>query len=187
LKKKISLENGTSPLLSRSFSIGLCYVNKLVKKGLTHGVMFEPRFLILSCTRDIVEQYIPLINCIFYCKRNDMIIDCCILHEEDSNFLQIASYITGGSYVKIKYKDALLQYLITSFLPDREQRKMINTPNLKVIDFSTYCFCHQKKIDQAYVCSICLSLFCDTSSTCLICGTRFLGSGTIKKRERDSE
>jgi len=114
-EEKISLENGTSPLLSRSFSIGLCYINKLVKKGLTHGVMFEPRFLILSCTRDIVEQYIPLINCIFYCKRNDMIIDCCILHEEDSNFLQIASYITGGSYVKIKYKDALLQYLITSF------------------------------------------------------------------------
>ena len=39
------------------------------------------------------------------------------------------------------------------------------------VDFRASCFCHQKAVDFAFMCSVCLSLTCDTNSVCLTCGT----------------
>ena len=42
------------------------------------------------------------------------------------------------------------------------------------------CFCHQKIVDQAYICSICLSIFCAPSDVCATCKTpRALVDATV--------
>jgi Transcription factor Tfb4 len=41
-------------------------------------------------------------------------IDVCQLHGPDTVFLQQAAHLTGGSYIFLERRDALLQYLIVS-------------------------------------------------------------------------
>lgn len=43
-------------------------------------------------------------------------IDVCRLFGQDTVFLQQASYLTGGAYVALERRDALLQYLTVSHL-----------------------------------------------------------------------
>ena len=42
------------------------------------------------------------------------------------------------------------------------------------VDFRAACFCHRKVVDVGYVCSICLSIFCEPpeGAICFTCGTK---------------
>ncbi len=40
---------------------------------------------------------------------------------------------------------------------DLESREILNLPVMTNVDFRGTCFCHQKVVDFAYVCSSCLS------------------------------
>lgn len=56
---------------------------------------------------------------------------------------------------------------------------MLVAPAADNVDFRAACFCHRKVIDTGFVCSICLSIFCEVpeGGECLTCGTRLaLGS-----------
>jgi len=71
----------------------------------------------------------------------------------------------------------MLTYLLTSFLPAPNTRHHLITPTRIDVDFRAACFCHRNIIPTGYVCSICLSIFCDQSlealdrEGCLTCGT----------------
>lgn len=41
------------------------------------------------------------------------------------------------------------------------------------VDFRASCFCHRKVVDVGFVCSVCLSIFCEPpeGGECLTCGT----------------
>ena len=41
------------------------------------------------------------------------------------------------------------------------------------MDFRAACFCHRRIVDVGFVCSICLSIFCEpvADGTCLTCGS----------------
>lgn len=77
-------------------------------------------------------------------------------------------------------QQSLLTYLLTALLPTPQTRATLIPPTLVDVDFRAACFCHRNVISTGYVCSICLSIFCDLSlptlSTegCLTCGS-FLG------------
>jgi transcription initiation factor TFIIH subunit 3 len=71
--------------------------------------------------------------------------------------LQQASNITGGVYVKVENPQALLEYLMMAFLPDRYSRNYLNLPSQDQVDFRAACFCHKKIVDIGFVCSVCLS------------------------------
>lgn len=45
-------------------------------------------------------------------------IDVCKIFGPDSVFLQQAAYLTGGSYIYLEHREALLQYLIVCSLPE---------------------------------------------------------------------
>jgi len=72
---------------------------------------------------------------------------------------------------------SMLTYLLTSFLPAPTTRHHLITPTRIDVDFRAACFCHRTIIPTGYVCSICLSIFCDQSlealdkEGCLTCGT----------------
>ncbi|ROV92549.1 hypothetical protein VMCG_08940 [Cytospora schulzeri] len=53
------------------------------------------------------------------------------------------------------------------------------SPSTASVDFRAACFCHRRVIDSGFVCSICLSIFCEVppDSECLTCGNKLaLGS-----------
>lgn len=49
----------------------------------------------------------------------------------------------------------------------------MNFPMQSHVDFRAACFCHKKVIDIGYVCSVCLSIFCEKIPECTTCGSAF--------------
>lgn len=90
----------------------------------------------------------------------------------DSSVLQ-ACDITGGLYLKVPQMPSLLQYLLWVFLPDQDQRSQLILPPPIHVDYRAACFCHRSLIEIGYVCSVCLSIFCNFSPICTTCETAF--------------
>ncbi|KAK0651445.1 transcription factor Tfb4-domain-containing protein [Cercophora newfieldiana] len=51
---------------------------------------------------------------------------------------------------------------------------LLNSPSDETVDFRAACFCHRKVVDTGFVCSVCLSIFCEVlaDGECLTCGTK---------------
>jgi len=112
-------------------------------------------------------------NAIFSAQKKSIPVDSCVLSPQDSTFLQQASHITGGVYLKPQHQEGLLQYLLSCYLADAFARKYINLPVQSSVDYRASCFCHKKVIDMGFVCSVCLSIFCSFSPVCSTCGAKF--------------
>ncbi|XP_020091836.1 RNA polymerase II transcription factor B subunit 4 isoform X2 [Ananas comosus] len=186
--------NGISSLLSGSLSIALCYIQRVFRSGARHP---EPRILCLQGSPDGPEQYVAVMNAIFSAQRSMLAmdgcgdasvqkiilpspflppfamvpIDSCIVGPQHSAFLQQASYITGGVYLKPQHLDGLFQYLAAVFASDLQSRSFLRLPKPVGVDFRASCFCHKKTIDMGYVCSVCLSIFCKHQKMCSTCGS----------------
>lgn len=134
----------------------------------------QSRILIVSVSgsSDSAHQYIPVMNSIFACQRLHIPIDVCKL-SGDAVFLQQACDATKGVYMALSEPRGLLQYLMMAFLPDQRSRKHLVLPTRVDVDFRAACFCHRRVVDVGYVCSICLSIFCQPppGNECLTCGT----------------
>ncbi|XP_060763608.1 general transcription factor IIH subunit 3 isoform X2 [Neoarius graeffei] len=136
----------TDTLLAGSLAKALCYIHR-VSKELEGGQDMKSRIL-------------------------NVLIDACVL-DSDSGLLQQACDITGGLYLKIPQKTALAQYLLWVFLPDADQRSQLVLPPPVHVDYRAACFCHRNLIEIGYVCSVCLSIFCNFSPICTTCETAF--------------
>ena len=134
----------------------------------------QSRILIVSVSSstDAAHQYIPIMNSIFACQRLRIPIDVCKL-SGDAVFLQQASDATRGVYMALSEPRGLLQYLMMAFLPDQRSRGHLIQPTRVDVDFRAACFCHRRVVDIGFVCSICLSIFCQPpeNGDCLTCGT----------------
>lgn len=141
-----------------------------------HSTMsLTSRILILSVSGDLAVQYIPIMNSIFACQRLSIPIDILKL-AGDTVFLQQAADATGGIYMALDEgtRAGFLQYLMFAYLPDEGARKHLIVPGEgEGVDFRAACFCHRRVVDIGFVCSICLSIFCEPlhDSTCLTCGS----------------
>ncbi|TKY85215.1 hypothetical protein EX895_006295 [Sporisorium graminicola] len=154
---------------------------------------FKSRILILSVTQDASTQYIPMMNCIFAAQKKGVTIDVCKLFGSDTVFLQQASYLTSGTYFRLAddhekggndMRSNLVQTLLTTYLPSRSMRGAMNLPTLEEIDFRAACFCHRKIVDIGYICSVCLSLFCQPRPFCLTCRSKF-PKATLDRYEKE--
>ncbi|KAJ4804610.1 Basal transcription factor complex subunit-related family protein [Rhynchospora pubera] len=166
--------DGTRPaissLLSGSLSLALCYIQRIFRSGTRHP---QPRILCLQGSPDGPEQYVAVMNSIFSAQRLMIPIDSCIVGAQHSAFLQQASYITGGVYLKPQQLDGLFQFLAAAFATDLHSRNFLRLPKPAGVDFRASCFCHKKTIDMGYVCSVCLSIFCKYHKKCSTCGSEF--------------
>ncbi|KAL5729539.1 RNA polymerase II transcription factor B subunit 4 [Ranunculus cassubicifolius] len=161
---------GTFSLLSGSLSLALCYIQRVFRSGSLHP---QPRILCLQGSPDGPEQYVAVMNAIFSAQRSMVPIDSCVIGSQHSAFLQQASYITGGVYLKPQHLDSLFQYLSTVFATDLHSRTVLELPKPAGVDFRASCFCHKKTIDMGYICSVCLSIFCKHHKKCSTCGSAF--------------
>ncbi|KAI8388390.1 TFIIH subunit Tfb4/p34 [Radiomyces spectabilis] len=162
---------GASSMITGALSMALCYINRIIKSDELGQI--KPRILVLSVSPDSAYQYIPLMNCIFSAQKAGIPVDVCKIYGEETAFLQQAANISGGVYLKVENTQALLQYLMFAFLPERYARNFLNLPNEDEVDFRAACFCHKKVVDIGYVCSVCLSIFCSWSPVCSTCKTKF--------------
>jgi transcription initiation factor TFIIH subunit 3 len=137
------------------------------------------RILILSASPDNSAQYIPTMNAIFAAQRLSIPIDVLTL-ASSSTFLQQAADATGGIHLARTTPAShagLLQTLMLAFLPDPTARQNLILPSQASggggVDFRAACFCHRRIVDVGFVCSICLSIFCEPvpEGTCLTCGS----------------
>ncbi|TCD71260.1 RNA polymerase II transcription factor B subunit 4 [Steccherinum ochraceum] len=171
-----------SPLgLVGALTKALCYINRAtnVPSSAPGGRAEEatsfadPRILIISVSPDQPSAYIPIMNSIFSAQKLKVTIDVCKIYGPESVFLQQAAHLTGGSYILLERPDALLQYLTMSFLPPPAIRQLLSVPTQDKIDFRAACFCHKNIVDIGFVCSVCLSIFCQPVPVCSTCRTKF--------------
>ncbi|KAN0065683.1 RNA polymerase II transcription factor B subunit 4 [Thecaphora frezii] len=154
---------------------------------------FRKRILILSVTPDASTQYIPMMNCIFAAQKKSILIDVCKVFGRDTVFLQQAAHLTGGTYFRIDEAatveggaaSGLLQCLMSAYLPSRSIRDMMHLPMLDEVDFRAACFCHRRIVDIGYVCSVCLSLFCEPRTVCLTCKSKY-PAGTLARYSQEA-
>ncbi|KAN0090851.1 TFIIH subunit Tfb4/p34 [Tylopilus felleus] len=158
----------------------LCYINRITHPSTSTTNLVEdptilpdPRILILSVSPDLSSSYIPIMNSIFSAQKLKVTIDVCKIYGPDAAFLQQAAHLTNGSYIYLERRDALLQYLIMSFLSPPSIRKVLAAPTQDKIDFRAACFCHKNIVDIGFVCSVCLSIFCQPVPVCSTCRTKF--------------
>jgi len=156
--------------LAQALSKGLCYANRL--KLMPKHDSLKVHIVVLMGSNDPSAQYNALMNTVFGAQRIAATIDCIALGQKESTFLQQVAYLTGGVYLKPDDQSNLLQYLLTFCLPSQHTRKMLKFPKHEQVDFRASCFCHKNPVDIAFVCSVCVSVFCRFSPECPTCGTR---------------
>jgi len=76
---------------------------------------------------------------------------------------------TGGTKSTVKAVSAASKSAGTTSVAD-----LLNSPSNESVDFRAACFCHRNVVDTGFVCSVCLSIFCEVPDRgeCLTCGTR---------------
>ncbi|NXW65939.1 TF2H3 factor, partial [Eurystomus gularis] len=154
----------TETLLAGSLAKALCCILLITESSKIPYV--------IKAAEDSALQYMNLMNVIFAAQKRSVLIDACVL-DSDSGLLQQACDITGGIYLKVLHMPSLLQYLLWVFLPDQEQRSQLVLPPPVHVDYRAACFCHRNLIEIGYVCSVCLSIFCNFSPICSTCETAF--------------
>jgi transcription initiation factor TFIIH subunit 3 len=167
--------------------------------GVVAGI--HARILVISVSDSAPEQYIPTMNAVFAASHAGIPIDTLNLRGENASFLQQAAFITRGAFVRaVDNPQGLLMYLMFGLGSARGTGKdppagagndkskpfrkgkgqemaagdMLVAPAADSVDFRAACFCHRKVIDIGFVCSICLSIFCEVpeGGECLTCGTK---------------
>ncbi|MCJ1413990.1 RNA polymerase II transcription factor B subunit 4 [Xylographa parallela] len=191
-----SLSATQTTALAGALTLALTYINKqtvlLTPTSSTTGTMtsslnapapLTSRILVLSVSAASPTQYIPFMNTIFAAQRLQIPIDVLSL-SGSSSFLQQAADATNGTYISLDSRQGasadgappahgLLPTLLLAFLPDATSRAHLISSTQASVDFRAACFCHRKVVDIGFVCSICLSIFCEPpkGAVCLTCGT----------------
>lgn len=167
---ELSHTDAETSLLTGAFTKALCYIHNNSMSSI--GQPRESRIFILTPSPDASSQYMPTMNCIFASQKKNIIVDACSVHQL-SGFLQQAADITNGIYSHIEDVSGLLEYLLFKYLPDADIRKKLELPASVEIDYRAACFCHKQLVDVGFVCSVCLSIYCQLMPKCMTCQTRF--------------
>jgi len=160
-------ENVSSAALSSALSKAVCIINRqlqLLPK-------LQPRLLVVQLGKDHAPSYNSIMNSIFSADKMCAPMDAVILSTSDSHFLQQACYLTRGVYQRPLDQRDLLQVLLTHCLPSSFSRQTLQLPVQRSVDFRAACACHKKPVEFAYMCSVCLALFCERADVCQVCGT----------------
>ncbi|KAJ4326813.1 RNA polymerase II transcription factor B subunit 4 [Fusarium piperis] len=177
----------TTTQLSGALTLALCHINKAAqalcsptanledshKATTTAPPTLRGRILVISVSDSEPSQYIPTMNAVFAAAHAQVAIDTLSL-TGDPTFLQQACFNTGGTYLAATHPQGLLTYLMFGLIADTEAREALVAPTHDTVDFRAACFCHGRVVDTGFVCSICLSIFCELpeNSECLTCGTK---------------
>lgn len=173
------------PAWSAAFLQGMCHARRVMQKipgeDILHAApLKEPSRMLAIVTHfeECSKRYLPFMNGFFAAQRDTIMIDCCNMEEDASassceSLFQQGCQLTGGFYIKPRIPEALIEYLMTAFMANSSVRQFLRYPSACGVDYRASCFCHKKLVDTGYVCSVCLSVFCEKMNICLTCGSEF--------------
>lgn len=175
-----------SSLLPGALAQTLCMINSCA------GNYKHSRVVVFSFgadqNSDYSSQYIKLINCFFGAQKINVIIDACSISVNRDNedtapvsatmedrfaasVLQQGCDLTGGRYIRIHKVSTLLEHLFWMMLPSSKERPSYVLPPKLKISPPAACFCHRKILEVGYVCSVCVSIFCQYQPYCSTCNS----------------
>jgi len=174
LDRMIDINRMTSPQVSSLGDNGIDRNHTILRQK-------ECRILAIQTSPDVSAQYMSVMNCVFAAQKLNVCIDGCVLCiDEDSSFLQQACQLTRGIYCKPTIAQGYSHYFLSCFASDINSRRYIAIPLQKEVNYKVSCFCHHVAVNQGFVCSICLSVFCNAAEKCLVCGTDMSNKITIE-------
>ncbi|EHA47635.1 hypothetical protein MCOR27_000680 [Pyricularia oryzae] len=143
--------------------------------GSAARTVLHSRILTVSVSDSSADQYIPTMNAVFAASSAGVPLDVLALRGA-APFLQQGAFITGGTYIAATEPRGILAYLMTGFASTSGvgSQGLLLSPGSESVDFRAACFCHRRAVDTGYVCSVCLSIFCEVPSgaECLTCGSK---------------
>lgn len=108
---------------------------------------------------------------ILECKRHQVVVDV-------AGKNAYLPFWTGGIHRPVIEREFVSAF-IQDFAVDTELRRVISTSRSKAksIEFTVNCICCDKRIQEAYLCSSCLAIYCleksKTLDRCTVCAERF--------------
>ncbi|XP_075266208.1 general transcription factor IIH subunit 3-like isoform X2 [Convolutriloba macropyga] len=164
--KKLSERSGFVPALIKS----LCMANKILKSDPDVKI----RFLILKVSPILSAEYLPLMNCLFACQKEKLIVDVFSLCFYTTSLQQMSALSNGTFFKCPEDANKILHFLSAHFLMSAEFReKKLIKPSSQLLDYKASCFCHRRLVDVGWICSVCLSVFCAFTPICITCSSIF--------------
>jgi Transcription factor Tfb4 len=160
-------------LLGQGLSVAGCFLNKNNSTG-------NGKVAVLSCGKlgDLAKQSVEIANVSYAMKSLNA--RCYILGLKNSAIpIPLASLAsrTGGASFPIELTSSISGILqcmmfhifLEEFNDSFKQPKFENDDEIN----GCFCVCHANRVLVGYVCSVCLSVFCnETAGTCSVCGSR---------------
>jgi transcription initiation factor TFIIH subunit 3 len=173
---------GSVASLAAALSRALCHANRVISEHERRfGQAPLARMLVVQARADDASQYIPVMNAAFAAQKKGIVVDVMDLSLRRSTTLQQVAHLTGGilqHYTALSHGE-FTQLLLSVFLGDVEDRKLLRQPPQAPIVLEAACFCHGELKARGWVCSVCLSVFCKDPATdkppratCPTCKTR---------------
>jgi transcription initiation factor TFIIH subunit 3 len=153
--------------IAGALSIALCYSHKL-RAG--RPQLGTSRFVVVSRSPDEPQGYVGMMNALFACQKDSVMLDVlCVC--STSSYLNQGTSLTQGLFVSAS--ESFLPVLLGYFVADKATRKVVSLPKQPMVDSRGACFCHSRSVEKGYVCSVCMAIFCSFVPVCLMCQSKF--------------
>lgn len=190
LKKRFREDSSIIKNLGKSLTMAVCRLNKIKEAS------FTGRVLIVQNSKSSTSQAISTLNATFSANNHAIAIDALDLssHHSGCPILRKITALSNGLYyhpVKIHkntdMKSALVSTLSNFFMLPLKLRQDILIPkSLRAENYAdinqTICFCHNTFVDQGFICSSCLAIYCSYASVCQMCQTPVADRISLKSK-----
>lgn len=184
------LEEGSRYTAKREHSCitgGLCRALCMINRHQKNYPNQSHRILIIQNCEDCTPDYVKFMNCVFSAQKKRIVIDAVVLNDKDSLFCQQACHLTNGIHYscgpKSNERKGFNMILTTIFLPTPMLRKTMPILHDGDVDLRATCFCCPKHVSKAFVCPVCLAIYCNRYNSCPTCNARL---PRLLKRKRNA-
>lgn len=118
-------------------------------------------------------------SCVFVLEHREIVLDVLVLHDSAQDYLIQATQKTKGICLVAPHLNrGLIQYVMHALVISKGQRDAFKMPYLTKTNFSGSCSCHNEKTELAWICSVCLAIYCQKGrehckGRCDFCGEKY--------------
>ena len=136
---------------------------------------------IIMFSKSLIDERLgtKLMNCIFVLEHKEIVLDVIEQSGEVQDNLLQSTQKTKGVYINQPHPNkGFAQYMMQVLIIGRNMRDTYKMPYQSKTNFCGSCTCHNKKQDFAWVCSVCLGIYCQktkerSQGVCAFCGEKY--------------
>jgi hypothetical protein len=164
----------------KALTMALCLLNREAKEASLGGTIVhapETRIVVVTATRIFPHEFVSCMNCAFAAQKMGVVVDVVDYSQSSTPELLQLVHQTNGWYLALSpaggQQGSFAHALLTHFVACASARRNLNPPSCPATDMRTICFCHQNNlISIGFVCSVCLSVFCEKRNVCIACNSK---------------